>query len=733
MTEKTLIWVYNIFGVRTNAIVATDLEMDERLFQSYTIKFSVPAEHPKAIHLTQDQLLIINGERFFVQKIEKVRNGPQTDIVVFAEATWMQLCERKITGSFVLDNTTARIGLEAALSGTGWFLGEVTPDVFPRSFEATDATVLDIIWQWAKVCGCELSFDNDGSRVNMLTQVGANLGLGFRYGRNLIGITRTELGPTVTKLWVFGRNDLSIENLTGGAQYIEDFSYFTDLGQTLDYARYWHRKEDVYRDDSFVEDGPLYDAALKRIQTLSHPQVSYALSVVDLSALTGLQENAYRIGDTVHVADEVLGIDIAARVTRTVRYPASPDKNQIELSAGEILLPDPNAANARANTTTQWEMFESRNWLGPKQIRTFSTILNRIGLRAVPEAEWIVSYSVAGTGAGTGNITITPVDDETGATMWPARTFAVSSGTPFNWNFSYGQKDIPQGGHILVIRAEASAGGLNIAPLETALWVHARGITRENVVLTNSIRFDYTGAVQTWQVPDDVFEIMAEVHGGGSVYGGTPRSGGGKVVAKFPVLGGQIYDVYVGGKGAYTNSLSNPGAWPNGGDGASSSIGAAHGGSGGGSSDIRPTGTPPDYALIMAGAAGGASEANHQGGIGGFYGGGQGEPGGNNKPGNGAFQVAPGVGYGASGSFWQGGHGSGSHSAFAYPGGGGGGGWYGGAAAGDSLNGIAGSPGGGGGGSGWMHESGYDLETEDGENMDHGYVIISWEPPPPVT
>lgn len=737
MAKKTLIWVYNIFGVRTNAIVATDLEMDERLFQSYTIKFSIPAQHPKAMHLTLDQLLVINGERFFVQKIDKVRDGPQTDLIVYGEATWMQLCERKITGSFVLDAATAREGLYAALSGTGWLMGEITPDAYPRAFEATDATVLDIIWQWAKVCACELSFDNIGSHVNMLPKVGADLGLGFRYGRNLVGIKREEKGPTVTKMWVFGRNDLSIENLAGGAQYIEDYTYFTDQGQTLDYARYWHRKEDVYRDDSFIEDGPLYNAAMARLATLSHPQVSYSLSVIDLSALTGLTENEYRIGDTVHVADEVLGIDVVARVTRTVRYPADPSRNQIELSAGEILLPDPSTSTARENTTQSWELFESRNWLGPKQIRTFSTILNRIGLRAIEGAEWIVGFALSGTGAGTGTITIQPIDDETGVALWPQRSFAVVSGTPFNWFWSYGQKNVPAGGHIMVIRGLASSGGLNIAPLESAFWVHARGITRENVTLTTSVRFDYldnggVGVIRQWTVPDDVFEVMIEVHGGGSgSHNNAPGpTGGGKVVAKFPVLGGQVYDIYVGGVGTYGIG----GAWPNGGNGHNA-FGAPHGGGGGASSDVRPAGTGPAEALIMAAGAGGISEGGIPGGIGGFLGGGNGEPGGRNEPGYGASQTAGGTnpGYGTNGSFWQGGDGTGGHSAFSYPGGGGGGGWYGGATAGYSLNGLAAQAGGGGGGSGWMHNSGWDLEYEDGENFYHGYIIISWEPPPEVT
>lgn len=729
MSKQVLIWIHDIStGERVNAVVASDLEMDERLFQSYTITFSIPATSQKVIHLAQDVLLIVNGERFFITKIEKIRDGSEADIKVTAEVTWMKLTDWSRPGSFIIDNMTVREGLTAILAGTGWGVQEVTPDSQLRSFEATDASVLDILWQWAKVCGCEMDFDNRNSGISMLSEVGVDLGLGFRYGRNLTQITRTEITPKVTRLYCYGRNELSIERMTGGKPYIENFDYFTGLGETEAFARRWHLRESVYRDDSFLGDGPLHAAGVVRLQTLSHPQVSYKLSVIDLSELSGLDESVYRIGDTVHIADDLLDIDIQGRVSRTVRHPANSSEDLIEIATGEILLPDPSVSNSRENTTQTWELFESRNWFGQRQIRTFSTILNRIGLRTIAEAEWIVGYKISGTGAGTGTITLTPVDDETGEVLWPAKTFAVAAGVAFNWDFTFGKKAVPAGRHIMVIRATASAGGLNIAPYETALWVHAIGTTRENVVLTNSVRFDFppsgNGAVQTWQVPDDVFEAMMEVHGGGN-----GRVGGGKLVAKFPVLGGQIYDVYVGG-GSTTGVA---GKWPNGGQGVST-YASPYGMGGAGSSDVRPTGSLPTDTLIIAGAAGGTSESgpNHPGltgGIGGFYGGGNGD---GYRAGGGASQMAGGqpvtAGQGAPGSFWQGGSAGEWASAFDFPGGGGGGGWYGGASAG-----AGDASGGGGGGSGWVRADAIDLEIEDGENLGHGYVIISWETPPEVT
>lgn len=733
----TLIWLYDIHGNRVNVLRAHDLELDERLFQSYTIKFSLPATDQKALHLVEDTLVIVDGERFFIRKVEKSRDGVEADVTVYAEASWMKLADLKRPGSFILEDKTVIRGLSDILQGTGWSIDVASLDPTERQFEATDASVLDLLWQWAKVCNCEVAFDIINSRVSMLPQVGVSLGLGFRYGRNLTQIKRTSIPPRVTRLYCYGRSDLSIETITGGDQFVENYDYYTDQGMTLEEAKLHHVREDIYRDDSFIDAQALYDASISRLATLSAPQVTYAVGVVDLTHITGVNETSYRIGDSVYVFDGILDIDLTVRVSRTLKYPVTPSENKVELTAGDILLPDPSVSNARSNTTLTWEMFESRNWIGERRVRNFSTILNRIGLRTVDGAEWIVGYKISGVGVGTGTITITPVDDETLEPLWPAKTFSVADGEPFNWDFTYGKKEVESGDHTLVIRATSSdpGVGIDLEPYETALWVHARGTTRKNVVLANSIRFDYTGAVQQWTVPDDVFEVMFEIHGacGG---GGFGLGGNGlKISGRFAVLGGQIYDLYIGGVGVFVN-----GGWPNGGQGGTGG-GTGNAPGGGGSTDIRPAGAAFIDAIAVAAGGGGESgqilNAPATGGYGGFYQGGDG-----NRPdvsGTGATQETGGLGGDQDGSdagpapngtFGQGGNGQSNGNAFARPGGGGGGGWYGGGG-GSFFNGSGDlKAGSGGGGSGWISDIVYDLEFIDDENDgNHGFAILSWETP----
>lgn len=264
-----------------------------------------------------------------------------------------------------------------------------------------------------------------------------------------------------------------------------------------------------------------------------------------------------------------------------------------------------------------------------------------------------------------------------------------------------------------------------------ALWILAKGTKARVFTLPNSIRYDYTGAIQTFTVPDDIASITIEAHGaqGGQKGSSWPGGLGAKVIAVFDVIAGAVYDVYVGG---YPGTAA-AGGWPNGGLGDTN---VGNGCGGGGRSEVRPTGGLIAATLLIAGGGGGAGDGGSpgnpdvHGGAAGFYVGLDG--------GDGSFpgQVAGGDGANLEGAGLlasPGGNGFGgpalhTTNAFAFCGGGGGDGWYGG-------GGATGQPtpgvycGGGGGAVSYVAGAGSDLEYTDAENVGHGFVIVSWATP----
>ncbi len=222
--------------------------------------------------------------------------------------------------------------------------------------------------------------------------------------------------------------------------------------------------------------------------------------------------------------------------------------------------------------------------------------------------------------------------------------------------------------------------------------------------------FTYTGAPQTWVVPEHVTSATIDAYGAqGGPSGGTCGNGGGlggHAVATVSVVPGNTLYVMVGGKGEDQSCLDGPGL-PGGYNGGG---GVNFGPSGGGASDVRTDVANLNSRLVVAGGGGGGYLSG-SGGAGGGLAGGDGLtclgclPGAPSVGGTGGSQVAGGTpggsfGYGASGQFFESGAG---------------GGWYGGG---------KGSVGGGGGGSG-HGPPGTVFET--GVRAGNGLITITYD------
>lgn len=726
-----------------------DLKIDQRLYEATEIEFTIRADDPKKAYLVEDAILDYGGERYFITEVQQAREGAEADYRVKGEIAWMRLADVKKPGSYKWTDRTAEEGLVYITRLCNWTIAEVDQSVTTFSFEAQDSSVLDMIWQWAKITGLEVLFDSMNRQISMIPTIGANTGISFRYGRNMTAIRRYSSPPTTTRLYAYGRNNMNIKTLSGGYEYIEDYTFYTAQGYTLGEAQANFRKDEIWSNDSFVNVAGLYSAAQTRLSQLSQPMVRYEAKVVDFRRLIpGLNNYRFRLGDYVRVYDEILAINVLARISRIVDWPDEPGKNEVELSFNPVALPDPQSSNSRADTTKVWELFQNRNLTTTYQVRNYTTLIHRIQLETVEDAEWVIGFKLQGVTNGAMDLTLTFLDDETGDPFWPSSVDTLSNGQEVEYNFTFGQQEIPAGVTTLVVRALGShaTNALLIAVMETSLWVLARGTTRTNPTLTNSERFDFNGStatgtggtVQTFEVPEDITEIQIECHGAAGAPSASTGGAGGKVSAKFAVTPGQILDVYCGGGG----TVGGGAGWPNGGIGTTSTANSPFGG--GGSSHVVATGGAFASAWIVAAGGGGINRpgasrtgADCSGGYGGFYAGQAGygltpvQTRGVNYAGLGATQTAGGAAGtgGTAGAANAGGYPPAEPDTFDFQGGGGGGGWYGGGGAGDNvLFGGGTYAGDGGGGSGHLN-GGFDLEIEDGENQGQGYIIISWDTP----
>jgi hypothetical protein len=79
--------------------------------------------------------------------------------------------------------------------------------------------------------------------------------------------------------------------------------------------------------------------------------------------------------------------------------------------------------------------------------------------------------------------------------------------------------------------------------LDDTLYVEAVNFS------SNSLTFNYTGAVQTWTVPSGVFSINFDVRGARGGNGYAQGGNGGRVTGTLPVTPGHVIRFYVGQNG----------------------------------------------------------------------------------------------------------------------------------------------------------------------------------------
>jgi len=742
------VWVHNYLGDRVAAFSGnrlTDLHIEYRFQQSETLYFTARADDPQAAFLKDDVELYVADAVYVIVELVKTHADGTAFIAVQAEARWHELADRKRLGTFTLYGYAATAGLTAIVAGSGWTVQALDPfidDVTPYYIDSNDASILDLARKWAKVTGLELVFDTVNRRLSLVTEAGANRGVSFRYRRNVQGIERRSQPPEYTRLYPYGKNLLDVTGLTvGGVAYLDDFTYYTSQGLTLAQATARYTRERIWVDETFVTDTGLKAAATVVLTAAAQPRVNYTLKVVDLAELSGIAGDRFEIGDNVRVFDDVLGYNVATRVVRIVRYLMDPAASEVELSFLPPSVPDPNVNANRSNPTRDWELLENHVTV-TRQPRAVQSILNRLDLVTIPSAEWIVDYALTGIGVGTCSLSVSAIIVSTSSTaatasaaapitslLWPAVTLPVTAGAAVSTAFTIANTDVPAGTNTIFVKTASSpasaAGGIDILPNGSNLWVLARGTVRQSPVLANSQTFNYTGAPQSFTVPEGVTEIT--ITATGSAAGNRPFNGnqaggvGGVVTATFVVTSGTIYDVIVGGKGV----SGTVAGYPDGGTGGTAGGSIYQTAGGGGSSYMVVTAGAKSAAIIIAaggGSAGGNGTAG-TGGAGGFNIGGTGGNGG----GIGATQTAggAGVGDGTSGTGTSGGNG-GPGGILTAAGGAGGGGLFGG---GGGPSQFIGDGSGGGGGAGNII-GGYDLFTGVGAVNSHGVIVVSWTNPP---
>src|SRR5690625_3583821 len=141
-------------------------------------------------------------------------------------------------------------------------------------------------------------------------------------------------------------------SINNNKEYVEDYSFTSEVRiATLDAS-------------SFSNPYQMLEFANMRLGQYAKPRVSYVLTAMDLSVLTGYEHEEWDLGDIVTVNDKELNLQVKTRIVRRQYNLQEPWKTVIELSTKLKELGDSSA---------QWDKTEESlpgpEWIIGKELK----------------------------------------------------------------------------------------------------------------------------------------------------------------------------------------------------------------------------------------------------------------------------------------------------------------------------------------------------------------------------
>jgi len=304
---------------------AKNVMLTEQLNGSCTLKFLLPRNDPKWEYITDAYYLRVEGKEFALVGTDEERDNTGKLITnVQYEENYLELAG--YVGDYLtveILNTDAGSALTSLLFGKPWSVGQVTvPNTRLRDLVTEKESLLFNLRKVQELWGGYLVFDSINRSVSLFETYGQDNGVQFRYRKNLKSVRKTtDFAGVVTRLYPFGKDGLDISSVEpGGKNYIENFNYTNRV------------REGIWVDQQYTDATKLYEAAQEVLAEIAQPRVSYAVSIVDLSHLTGYEHESFKLGDWVTVIDEELGINVKAQIVKRTYDVLQPWRGSVELA-----------------------------------------------------------------------------------------------------------------------------------------------------------------------------------------------------------------------------------------------------------------------------------------------------------------------------------------------------------------------------------------------------------------
>ncbi|MGM9534594.1 MAG: phage tail spike protein, partial [Intestinibacter sp.] len=319
-----------------------DDEMNRELNSDWTYNFKIDINTSKNIK-KPNKVGFFDDDEFYLFLIDEVND------TIFSEDIKSVYCINdmySINGHIIEDKRCVDYSidkaLEKALEGTGYVVGEVdTFDINTVSFYyiSSLAALNKIVEAYNAEYMPRVEYNKDTNKIekyiDVKVKIGKDTGLRFTYDTNIEEIKRNEASDNhYTVLYGRGASLQMTDEEgqeTGGYTRLIDFSDIEwskengdpcdkPLGQKyvedVEAIEKYGRIEGIYENKDIESTSELLQATYEALQETKEINVSYEVSVQDLSNIEGFEHYKYILGDRIIILDDDYDINLESRIIK---------------------------------------------------------------------------------------------------------------------------------------------------------------------------------------------------------------------------------------------------------------------------------------------------------------------------------------------------------------------------------------------------------------------------------
>ena len=275
-----------------------------------TLCFQVPCLE-KYLEIIQEENYVITADAEYV--IKEIKNKTNDFFTVYCSANVEDLTG-KLFPIFDCFELSLKQAYEYCVSNSNWAVEYLSKDKSIATYQTKNVNAFEMINSIAEDFNQELWFDTKNKKLKIYDKMGDSLGAYYSNELRLKQLVKQSSSyDYATVLLPIGKDGLTISSVNNGSPYLENFSYTNKYIEKV-----WVNKEiDIPE--------KLKMMAEEYLNSIAVPRASYKLTVSELGKNVSL-------GDEVIIVDNIKRIKQKQRVVKIVRYPASPEKDMLEIS-----------------------------------------------------------------------------------------------------------------------------------------------------------------------------------------------------------------------------------------------------------------------------------------------------------------------------------------------------------------------------------------------------------------